>query len=337
MSMHFMMLDTCVLLDISTRKTDLPIVSALEELVSTGNVRLVIPDLVVSEFNRNKDDVAEKTWRRLSQEFKQVRSVIEEFGGDNKENAIEVLKEVGSRLPLLSEANYATISRVEHLIEKSLKVEATDSAKLAAVARALDKRAPFHISKNSMADAVLIELFTEFVTNNQSGGDTFVFVTHNHNDFSSKDHREPHQDFSEIFSSNNVQYFSTISSAINFLDEGILEDAQFEYDFAQETRSLQEILSAMDELVDKVWYNRHCNRAYHIKNGNIRIIPDGDKRYGNDVIHESICRGALEAARKVVEKYDDTGPWDDFEWGMLNGKLSALRWALGEEWDMLDT
>ncbi|SFL66091.1 hypothetical protein [Nitrosomonas communis] len=82
--------------------------------------------------------------------------------------------------------------------------------------------------------------------------------------------------------------------------------------------------------------HRHCNLAYHIKNGNIRIIPDGDKRYGNNVIHESIWRGALEAARKVVEKYDDTGPWDDFEWVMLNGKLSALRWVLGEEWDMLD-
>lgn len=335
--MHYMMLDTCVLLDIATRKADLPIVSALEELVSVGSLRLVVPDLVVTEFERNKDDVAEKTRRRLSQEFKQVRGVVEEFGGNNKTYAIEVLNEVGSRLPLLSEANYATISRVERLIETSLKVQTTDAAKLAAVARGLDKRAPFHISKNSTADAIIIELFAEFVAGKRSSGDSFLFVTHNHHDFSSKDHREPHQDFSSIFSEANIRYFSTASSAIKSLDDGILGDAQFEHDLTEETRSLQEILSAMDELVDKVWYNRHCNRLYQIERGDIKIIPDVEKRYGNGVIHESIWKGARESAAKVAAKYEDTGPWDDFEWGMLNGKLSALRWVLGDDWDMLDT
>jgi hypothetical protein len=45
--------------------------------------------------------------------------------------------------------------------------------------------------------------------------------------------------------------------------------------------------------------------------------------------------GSVRAARELGK--GNYGPWTDFEWGMINGKLSALRWALGDEWDMLDT
>lgn len=218
-----------------------------------------------------------------------------------------------------------------------MQVTISDSAKLRAIQRGIDKKAPFHISKNSSADAVIIEGFSEFVSNNQSVDNTFIFVTHNHNDFSSKDHREPHEDFGDIFKQGNVLYFNNVPEAIATVDEDVLADMQFESEFFEETRGLRDILSAMDELVDKVWYNRHCNRAYGIQNGSIRIIPDGTKEYGNDVIHKAFWNGALKAARQVEQKYDDTGPWSDFEWGMLNGKLSALRWVLGDEWDMLDT
>jgi hypothetical protein len=48
---------------------------------------------------------------------------------------------------------------------------------------------------------------------------------------------------------------------------------------------------------------------------------------------------ARKSARKVEKRYGlkKLGPWDDFDWGMMNGKLSALRWVLGDDWDMLDT
>ncbi|MBE4586948.1 hypothetical protein BOO29_18790 [Vibrio navarrensis] len=334
--MNYIFLDTCVFLDISTKKQDLAFVSALEELVKTDVVKLVVADLVAEEYERNKEDVANKTARRLSQEFKQVKAVVSEFASANQEQTLEVLNDINARLPLLTEANYSTINRVEKLIQSAELINISERSKVAAVQRGLDKKAPFHISKNSVADAVIIEQFYEFSLD-VDATDSCFFITHNHNDFSAKDHRKPHEDFDGIFNRENVYYFNNLASALNIIDEDVLADIAFEYDYTEETRGLREILDVMDELVDKVWYNRHQNRMWQIEYGEIEVVPEGTERYGNAVIHEHILEGAIKSAQKVESKYEDTGPWSDFEWGMINGKLSALRWVLGDEWDMLDT
>jgi hypothetical protein len=66
------------------------------------------------------------------------------------------------------------------------------------------------------------------------------------------------------------------------------------------------------------------------------MIVEEQIRCQFEVVH---VPGALQAARRAERKLGkgNYGPWSDFEWGMINGKLSALRWALGDEWDMLDT
>jgi len=334
--MNYIFLDTCVFLDISTKKQDLALVSALEELVETDVVKLVVTDLVAEEYERNKEDVANKTARRLSQEFKQVKAVVSEFASANQEQTLEVLNDINARLPLLTDANYSTINRVEKLIQSAELINISERSKVAAVQRGLDKKAPFHISKNSVADAVIIEQFYEFSLD-VDATDSCFFITHNHNDFSAKDHRKPHEDFCDIFNRENVYYFNNLASALNIIDEDVLADIEFEYDYTEETRGLREILDVMDELVDKVWYNRHQNRMWKIEHGEIEVVPEGTERYGSAVIHEHILEGAIKSAQKVESKYEDTGPWSDFEWGMINGKLSALRWVLGDEWDMLDT
>ncbi len=63
--MNYIFLDTCVFLDISTKKQDLAFVSALEELVKTDVVKLVVTDLIAEEYERNKEDVANKTAKQM--------------------------------------------------------------------------------------------------------------------------------------------------------------------------------------------------------------------------------------------------------------------------------
>jgi hypothetical protein len=91
-------------------------------------------------------------------------------------------------------------------------------------------------------------------------------------------------------------------------------------------RNEEEIGHEIDVLLDKVWYNRHLCLRERVEAGREKVAPD-------------IWKGALNAAKTVEQRYPELelGPWTDFEWGMLSGKLSALRWVLGDEWDMLDT
>ena len=93
-----------------------------------------------------------------------------------------------------------------------------------------------------------------------------------------------------------------------------------------EWRSKDEILEAGEEFFAKVWYGRHKLLESMVESGKEKVAPE-------------IWQKALKTAKRIEEKYgkEQLGSWDEFEWGMLNGKLSALRWVSGDEWDMLDS
>jgi hypothetical protein len=108
-------------------------------------------------------------------------------------------------------------------------------------------------------------------------------------------------------------------------------------------RSRKALFAAEEFLNTQVWYNRHQNLRISIEAGDCTMV-DEEPEYplppgAKPTIDREIWKSAEKAARKAEKRYgiENLGPWSDFEWGMINGKLSAIRWALGEEWDWLDT
>lgn len=96
------------------------------------------------------------------------------------------------------------------------------------------------------------------------------------------------------------------------------------------TRSVASILKAEEEFFDRIWYDRKLVLQENIKEGIERKSTPEIKK----VMRAAMLRVEKKyGGKKAIRDYYKS----DFEWGMMNGKLSALRWVLGDDWDMLDT
>ncbi|TJZ95068.1 restriction endonuclease [Actinacidiphila oryziradicis] len=137
----------------------------------------------------------------------------------------------------------------------------------------------------------------------------------------------PCKDFLKSYETNNrppfrVRYWErpNLERLLESRDEFIIRHLQ------SKRRTEAEIIEAEQEFFDRVWYNR-------------KMVLEERIAAGDKSIPEELIATMRAACREMEAKYGEgnLGPYSDFEWGMVSGKLSALRWVLGDEWDNLDS
>ena len=340
-----LMVDTCVWLDLAKDYRAQPILHALSDLIKGRKIELVVPRVVPEEFERNKARVIAEAQRSFQSHFKIVRDAVVRFGDDaSKPGALKALSEIDHRIFIEGEAVNDSIALIEKLIKSGRPMNISSEIKQRVAERALAKKAPYHRDKNSVADAIIIELYAQSLSSPRNRRIKHAFLSHNIRDFSDTagDQRKPHGDLLNLFGSTRSTYWISMPDFINSIDPDLVADHDMDLSFSQQPRRLSEILEAEHLLFRQVWYNRHWNLRTEIEEGTHHVVAAKDystKPYRQDQTLNSIWAGALAAAKRTEEEVgiENLGPWTDFEWGMLNGKLSALRWVMGDEWDMLDT
>src|SRR5690606_31413 len=145
-----LIIDTCVWLDIAKTTKGEEILNLLSEFIDNTEATIVIPEIIISEFDRNKDRIIMDAAKSLSSHFKKVKEMVAEHASkETKDHILTELNDIDKKIPTLGENAIQTISRIEEIFKNAEVIEITDEIKLRATQRAIDKKAPFHLSKNS--------------------------------------------------------------------------------------------------------------------------------------------------------------------------------------------
>lgn len=339
-----MLVDTCVWLDMAKTPSQSKNFDYLLNLRHDKLIDIIVPQIIVDEFMRNRDRVIAEYAKSIATTLSRAKEIVVQQGGKRRSRTLHRLfDDVESPIKTPKAVAEKAADQIETLIKAGDVIPISDAMKMRASDRAMQKKAPFHRDKNSFNDALIIEAYAEYITRVGKPGDRFAFVTHNTRDFSTPNGNSklPHPDLAALFSKIKSRYFISIGDALDALH---LKNAVpwLDDSFEQPIRSTSDISDAIEELIDRIWYDRHMVSRYKIEIGKEKIVaklPDVPWPKRKNLIQADIWEGALKSAAKVEKKYgkETLGPYSKFDWGMMNGKLSALRWVLGDDWDMLDT
>jgi hypothetical protein len=341
----YLLVDTCVWLDLAAHYDNRPVLYVLEQVIGLDYALLLVPTIVLEEFERNRPRLVQEGVRGLSLALRRARDAAEKFGSKSrKRRVVDELAELDHRLVNLGDEVAEVMKRIEKLLKGGTVCELTDEIKVRAASRALDKKAPFHRGRNGMSDAILIETYASHVAEGRPGG-RFAFVTHNVKDFSQigGDARHPHPDLASLFSRVRSRYFTTLADALKCYwpqDAVDLANESLRIDLVP-PRRIAAIAEVEEELNAKRWYDRFQMRADRVRKKEIKIVNSGENppTYSDKAIDRFLWEREVAYAKRLEQKYGkkNLGPYTDFEWGMLAGKLSAIRWVMGDEWDELGT
>jgi hypothetical protein len=265
-----LLVDTSTWLDLSKRRDGQRWIVAIRTLVHQGEIELLVPEVIVDEFERNRDRVETSMTSTVAQRFTLMKQDLGDYGGSDYEQALEVIEGLAHEVPLIGAMTTRNFNEVLELLKKGRQLFPTDVDRNNVVQRGLDKRAPFHRSRNSVADALLIEMYASALDALNVTTDPHSFVTSNSDDFSlaNGDKREPHEDIADLFADDGSSYGLGVDglNAI-LLDQfgGEIEQLFEETYFEDQPRKLAEITSAEQEMFDRIWYHRSLQHQYKLE------------------------------------------------------------------------
>jgi integrase len=224
--MFRLFIDTDVWLHTAADPRLRPQLTMLEEMIRRGLIKLIVPELLLEEFHRKREQIAQASEIGLVPHARAVKEAALQYGGKSEQVTewLKYLDELVAHGPFEGGGTAQALDRMERLLQQAPALPTSESIVAAAVRRGIDKRAPFH-GRNGMADALLFETYAQLVRKADAKS-RFIFLTHNKRDFSDLKTNDnlPHPDLIEAFSTGRSAYFIDSLAALKTIDAALVAE-----------------------------------------------------------------------------------------------------------------
>jgi hypothetical protein len=155
-----LLVDTSTWLDLAKRRDGQRLIVPIRILMYQERLDILVPQVVIDEFGRNRPRVEASMTSEVAQRFKLIRRDLVEYGSEQQSGALEMLDQLAHQVPLIGAMTTRNFAEIREQLDRGTRIELTADDHARVVARGLAKAAPFHRNRNGMADALLIELYS---------------------------------------------------------------------------------------------------------------------------------------------------------------------------------
>ena len=108
----YLLADTSIWLDVAKNISGEQLIAACRVLIHQRRLQLLVPKVVIDEFERNRDRVETDMTRSVTSTFQRVRAAVNEHGrGEGREEALKHIDDLTHRLPLINQMASANSRR----------------------------------------------------------------------------------------------------------------------------------------------------------------------------------------------------------------------------------
>jgi hypothetical protein len=118
-----LLIDTDIWLNLAKDYRMAPVLTAIGDLINSEIIELILPEIMLEEFARNRDRVVQDSRRSLSSYFRRVREAVTQFGEDDKKaETLSQLDEIDHKIAMTGEVSKRTLDAIGKIMTTSTPI-----------------------------------------------------------------------------------------------------------------------------------------------------------------------------------------------------------------------